>query len=139
MLAMATYRYYRTERSIVLAFAAVAISFATMVACGGFAVVREPVFSMALLPAILAGLLAYPFMLAFLVPTRLDRSLPVVAAVTIGSTWLSFVLLQGLGLVVGLLVSIATMFLCRRWFYDVGLAASNSAQQPTSAPSGARG
>ena len=136
---MPTYRYYRTERAVVLAFAAVAISLATTVACGGLAVVREPAFSMALLPAIIAAILAYPLMLAFLVPTRLDRSLPVVTVVTIGSTWLSFVLLQGIGLVVGLVASIATMFLCRRWFYDVDLAASNSTQQPSSAPEGARG
>ena len=139
MHAMPTYRYYRTERAVVLAFAAVAIAFATAVACGGLAVVREPVLSMALLPAILAALLAYPFMLAFLAPTRLDRSIPVLAAVTVSSTWLSFVLLQGIGLVIGLVVSIATMFLCRRCFYDVGLAASNSTQRPTSAPEGARG
>ena len=106
---MVTYRYYRTERAVVLAFAAVAISFATMVACGGFAVLREPVFSMALLPAVIAVVLAYPFMLGLLVSTRLDRSLPVVSAVTVVSTWITFVWLHGLGLGVGLLVSIASM------------------------------
>lgn len=117
---MVTYRYHRTERAVVLAFAAPAISFATMVACGGLAVLREPVFSMALLPAILAAAVAYPFMLVCLVSTRLDRALPVVGAVAIGSTWLSFPWLQSLGLVVGLVVSIAAMLCCRRWCDDAG-------------------
>lgn len=120
------YRYYRIERAVVLAFAAPVIALATMVACGGGVVLREPVFSMALLLAVVAIAVAYPFLLVLLLPTRLDRSLPVVCAATVGSTWL-FSWLQCGGLILGSLVSLLSMVACRRWFRDEGPAAGGMA------------
>lgn len=133
---MATYRYYKLERAIVLAFAAVVIVFVTMVACAGFDVLREPAISLALFPAFLAFCLAYPFLLLFLVPTRLDKSLPVVGGVAVLATWLGWQWLQASGLLVGLLVSIAAMYGCRRRFFDAGLVAAGTPPQPAAAPDG---
>lgn len=112
-------RYCRSERAVILAFAAVAIAFCAMVACGGPDVLREPAWSLALLPTLLAAAAAWPFLVLFLTSTRLDRSLPLVGAVAVSSTWLSFRLLGPWGLALGLAAAVAAMVLCRRWFRQV--------------------
>ena len=68
---------------LVLEAGAAVLCASLAVACGGGVVLREPVLSMALLLAIVAIAVAYPFLLVLLVPTRLDRSLPVVGAATV--------------------------------------------------------
>lgn len=72
----------------------------------------------------------------FLVPTRLDKSLPVVGGVAVLATWLGWQWLQASGLLVGLLVSIAAMYGCRRRFMDAGLVAAGAPPRPATALDG---
>lgn len=132
--------YPRLERAFVLVLATAAIAVATMFACllamqvycwlryePDPALWNRNTLPFAFMYAAVIATIACPFMLLFLLPTPLHKSLPVVALVAIGATALLTTVIGLLSVFVGLPLSLAAMVWCRNRY---GRGAWRRAKQP---------
>lgn len=118
--------FWKLERAVILAVAALAIAIATaLVALVALQLQHaqpgEPMFTgvateQALAWALPSAIVTFPFLLWSLLRTRLDRSLPLVFAVAVVATPLAMLVVGVHGIWIGFLCSLSAMWFCRQRF-----------------------